>query len=504
MNTTTGGAKNVLIGGLFHETHTFLESVTPLSDCQVLHGLEMLAVTGDPSPLGGFLEVAESWGWHLIPSIDVRATPSATMADEVVELWWSHFYEALESALQRGLDGIFLVLHGAMVSQSCLDVEGEMLERIRTLVGPDIPIGGVTDLHANVSPRMASNSNALVTYRENPHTDAREAAVRAARLLARLMHGEKATTVFEQPPIMWPPTGTGTANEPMCELEAMARHIEATHPEIWAVNVHAGYSYADTPSTGVSFSAITIGAEDVAARELKALSQRAIELKEVGNVVEPALQAVLPRVLELLKTGIGGPIVLAEPSDNIGGGAPGDSTHILRALLGERVDNAAVIINDPQAVARLQTVEIGTRLQLPVGGASGPLSGGPLHLDVELLSRSDGKFELEDAHSHLASSAGRSIQMGPCAVVRCQGVRILLTSLKAPPFDLGQLRSQGIVPETLSLVAVKSAVAYRQAYDPIAHAHFAVATPGPCASDLRVLPFQHIRRPIYPLDTFVS
>ncbi|HZP85049.1 MAG TPA: MlrC C-terminal domain-containing protein, partial [Chthonomonadaceae bacterium] len=112
-----------------------------------------------------------------------------------------------------------------------------------------------------------------------------------------------------------------------------------------------------------------------------------------------------------------------------------------------------------------------------------------------------GKFTLEDRQSHLASMSGAQIDMGPCAVVRHRGVRILLTSHKTPPFDLGQWRSQGIVPETLSVIGVKAAVAHRRAYDPIAKASYWVDTPGPCSSNLRTLPFRRIRRPIYPLDT---
>jgi microcystin degradation protein MlrC len=129
-----------------------------------------------------------------------------------------------------------------------------------------------------------------------------------------------------------------------------------------------------------------------------------------------------------------------------------------------------------------------------------------LTIDVELLSTSDGQFRLEDPHSHLASMAGMQIDMGPCATVRHnlgiagQGVRILLTSRKTPPFDLGQLRSQGIEPETLSVIGVKAAVAHRQAYDKITRASYTVDTPGPCSSDLRTFPFEHVRRPFFPLD----
>jgi microcystin degradation protein MlrC len=119
---------------------------------------------------------------------------------------------------------------------------------------------------------------------------------------------------------------------------------------------------------------------------------------------------------------------------------------------------------------------------------------------VELVSRSDGRFALEDKQSHLASMAGDSFDMGPCAVVRHAGLTILITSRKTPPFDLGQWRGQGIEPAELSVIGVKAAVAHRRAYDPIAARMWWVDTPGPCTSNLRSLPYRRVRRPVYPLD----
>jgi microcystin degradation protein MlrC len=143
-------------------------------------------------------------------------------------------------------------------------------------------------------------------------------------------------------------------------------------------------------------------------------------------------------------------------------------------------------------------------MTLDIGGRGSLIGGGPLNLDLDFISRSDGRFKLEDAHSHLASMCGSEFDMGPCAVVRHGGLQILLTSRKTPPFDLGQWRSQGIEPEKLAVIGVKAAVAHRRGYDPIAGAHFSVETRGPCSSNLKQLPFQHVRRPVYPLDDIRS
>ena len=184
----------------------------------------------------------------------------------------------------------------------------------------------------------------------------------------------------------------------------------------------------------------------------------------------------------------------------VGGGAPGDSTGLLRALVGHAIPNAAICINDPDAVHRLASVAIGDQIALALGGRGSRLDAGPLMLEVKLLRRDDGKFELEDKQSHLASMCGDRFDMGPCAVVRHGGLTILLTSRKTPPFDLGQWRSQGIEPTAFSVIAVKAAVAHRRAYDPIAARMLRVDTPGPCTSNLRSLPFRKIQRPVFPLD----
>lgn len=495
----------VLIAGLFHETHTFLDEVTRPDRFQISRGDEILAYEADASPLGGALEAAARLGWDVIPTIDCRAQPSGTATDDVFESFWTELRPQVEQAVAGGLDAIYLVLHGAMATESVRDVEGELLERLRHIPGVDrLPIFGVFDLHANFSRQMAQHADCLIAYRHNPHTDACAMAVHAAELLhEHLQSGApRPHTFWRHAGIIWPPTGTGTAESPMFELEKLARKIEVEQ-DVLAVNVVGGFSFADTPDTGVSFTVVTHGDELHAQSLLDQLCQLAWDLRESGNKVDPPLDDVM---IELRRP-VGRssppsyPIILVEPSDNIGGGAPGDGTGLLRALLANDIEGAAVCLCDPQAVVALQHLQLGERVMLPLGGKGSRLDEGPLALEVELVSRSDGQFDLEDRQSHLATMYGVHFNMGPCAVVRHGGITILLTSIKTPPFDLGQWRSQGIEPTKLSVIGVKAAVAHRRAYDPIAARMLWVDTPGPCRSDLRKLPYQHVRRPVYPLDS---
>lgn len=487
----------ILITGLFHETHTFLEGSTALADFAILRDAQMLACQGDSSPLGGVLEVAAWLGWEVIPTIDYRAQPSAIVEDAVFDQFWSELEQRARPALEQGIDAIYCVLHGAMVTPSYADVEGEILARLRALPGAaGLPLFGVFDLHANFTPRMTSLASCLVAYRENPHIDGRQCAVIAAHLLQRsLTTGELPHMRWRHARIVWPPTGTGTASDPMKTLEAQAREWEK-HPALWVANVVAGFSFADTPDTGVSFA--VCGTDDaVLERALDQLCATAWRLKEQGNVADPPADDVLAQ-LNPLPPGL---TVLVEPSDNIGGGAPGDGTGLLRTLLRHGITNAAVAICDPEAVRTLHSVAPGETVSLAIGGKGSRLDAGPVELAVTVVSKQSGRFELEDKQSHLATMSGDFFDMGDCSVVTHAGVTILLSSIKTPPFDLGQWRSQGIEPMRLSVVGVKAAVAHRRAYDPIAARMLWVDTPGPCSSNVSTLPFHHLQRPVYPLDS---
>jgi microcystin degradation protein MlrC len=492
-------SKRVFVAGIFHETHTFVSLRTHLADFRVREGQAIWESRGDASVMAGALQVADERGWEVLPILDMDATPSAMVTDEVLALFWERFEKAVARENGKPVDGVCLVMHGAMVTESCLDVEGEILRRIRSLPTLEsVPICVALDLHGNCSPDMVQYSSGLVAYRENPHTDAKETGIRAALLLDHFMGtGERPVTLLETPPVVLSPSGTGTRDEPMRSLEAKAREIEARFPEILVVNVFAGFSFADTPSTGVRFSAITTGAPEIARRELQAMSELLWRLKEQGNRIGMPLEEAIDRVLEHKS----GPILIVEPAENIGAGAPGDSTLVLEAFVRRNVPNAVVVLHDPESVQALWDLPLGERRELLIGGKSGLIGSEPLLLEVERLSQSTGRFTLEDLHSH-AAATGANIEMGRCVVAKHKSTRILLTSRRTPPLDLGQLRSQGIVPEECFAIGVKAAVAYRQAYNPIAKATYRVDTPGVCSDNLHRFPFKQLPRPIYPLDDF--
>lgn len=493
----------VLVAGLFHETHTFLSQCTAWNAFTVHRGRELFSLAGDASPMGGMLQYAAENGWEVLPTIAAAAMPSGTVEDDAYHRFLDEFTRLASRHLCDRLDGIFLVLHGALACESRQDVEGDFLRHLKTLVGvADVPVYGVFDLHAHLTDAMIEHSDCLVAYRENPHCDARESSIRAAGLLDLAMSSRRRSRQFLlRPPIVWPPTGTASADEPMRSLLQLARELERKHPDFLAINVVPGFAFGDTHDTGLCFSVATLGEESTARKALEQLSAVAMSLAVAGCRQDTDVDELLNK-LHLFHSG--GLCVIAEPADNIGGGAPGDATGLLRALVRHNVNNAAVCIYDPEAVLELEHCPPGETVTLSIGGKSTRLDLGPLEVTGTLLRLCDGRFELEDKQSHLASAVGDHFDMGRCAIIETSGVTILLTSHSTPPMDLGQWRSVGLPPEKFAVIGVKAAVAHRRAYEPIATTMVSVDTPGPCGSNLFLLPYKNIRRPIFPLDSLES
>ena len=425
----------VLVAGLLHETHTFLHKATQRADFTSLP----FDTTG-PSQLSGALAVAQEQNWEVIAGPYWVATPSGSVADDVLEAWWTELASLIPTA-----DGIYLDLHGAMVCPSTADVEGEILTRIRTLT--NIPLGVTLDLHGNTTEAMCVENAALCAYRKNPHTDVKESARRMAMLLNRLLKtNEQVQTVRLQPPLLWPPTGTGTADEPMRTLETQARALEAAHPELLSVSVFGGFSFSDIAEAGVSFLATTLGDPRAALCALETLTQTALSLRE---------HALLPRTKLVDVTPLtSGTLLLVEPAENVGGGAPGDGTHVLRWLVENDVAGGAVKLYDPHTAAAFWDRENGVTLVRGIGAHSGESGvGEPVSVAWEKVSQSAGAYKLADPYSHSAMF-GEVQQMGRSVVLRHRGVTVLVTSRSVPPMDLGPWLSVGLNPQDFCVIGV--------------------------------------------------
>ncbi|WP_417310977.1 M81 family metallopeptidase [Devosia sp.] len=497
--------KTILFGGLYHETHTFLAQKTGLKQFEV-SGINLGADVveknrGNGSPSAGFIDHAEREGWRIVPTIQLSANPAGKVTDEVVVLFLSHFLDGLDRHMAE-IDGIYLVLHGAMVSESSDDVEGLVLKTIRErLVAAgrgDLPVAAVLDLHGNISEEMVENATVLRAYRENPHTDAYEAAVATAELLGVALEEPGLKQVHRATQYVLPPTGVGTADKPMKSVLAAARAIEAKDPDILSISVMAGYAYSDIAICGFSLNCLTRGSTNAAAAHLDDLVKVLEADIGSGYPHEDSLDAALSKA-DALPPGKG-PVLLIEAADNIGGGTPGDATGLLAPLLAAGRTGVLAAIADGEAVAACFEVGVGATVRLSIGGKTDAHHGAPMPFEGVVKSLSDGVFELENKHSHMASMGGTTYRMGRCAVVENAQAKILLSERKTAPMDLGQYHSQGLRPEDASYVVIKAAVSHRAAYDPIQRASFNVDSPGLCTSDLTRLPYTKLRGKTIALD----
>lgn len=488
----------VAVGGIVHETHTFAAPPTGLAQFaaqSLVRGDELVAAMGGTSSgVGGMLAGCAAEGLEPIPTLYAAAMPGGTVTAEAHAALRDELLARLAAAMP--LDGVLLALHGAMVAEGEPDVEGDLLERVRALVGPATPVVVELDMHGNISTRTVALADALVAFHTNPHTDPYERGLEAAAIVARLVRGAlRPTAAIARPPLLLAPQATGTDDLPLRAVHARAAELRAD-PRVVAVCVMGGFAYADTPDTGASVIVTTDGDAALARRYADELASL---LMEHRHAALPALHPPDEAVRRAMAMP-GGPIILVDSADNIGGGTPGDGTEALRALLAAGAEEAAVVIADPAAVAACWAAGEGAELELEVGGKVDRWHGEPVRLRGEVRHLTDGTFPCELRANHFAAFYGDTIRMGRTAYLRAGGVNLVLTERKTPPFDLAQLRGAGVTPEAQKLIVVKSAVAYRAAYLPIAAGVIELDTPGLCSANLARFPYRHLRRPIFPLD----
>lgn len=491
----------IAIGGIIHETHTFAPERTDLDsfarqgvytdDALIQH------FTGSPTAIGGTLEGLSRAAYTALPLLYAAAMPAGI----VTRAAYTTLVEDLLTRLANAghIDGVLLMLHGAMVAEEQDDCEGEILERARAIVGPTTPLIATLDMHGNVSPAMVDATDALVAFDTNPHLDTFERGLEAAAILVRMLEdGLRPVQALQHPPLLLSALTTWTQQLPLRAVHARAQTWERD-PRVVAISVMGGFAYADTPHSGMSVIVTTDGDRALAHTIAGDLATCAMDERQAAAYYGVAVDAAIQQALDVEA----GPVILADIGDNIGGGSPGDGTILLHALIAAQAQGAVIVLADPEAVDAATRAGIGATVELLVGGKADHMHGDPVALTGTVERLTDGNFTTAGT-DHFAQIYGRTVAMGRCAVVVSDGVRLLLTERKTPPGDLMQLRSQGIIPEEQRIIVVKSAVAFRGAYEPIAKAIIEVDTPGLCTADLRRFTYRKLPRPIFPLDTHLN
>jgi microcystin degradation protein MlrC len=490
--------RRIIVGGLFHETHTFAPTRTTMSDFQersVLYDDDLVTKTrGTRSGIAGMLDGAREAGWQILPTVYAGAMPAGTVDQAAYEQLLDEMLTRIRS--QIPVDGVLLALHGAMVTDDVLDAEYEIVQHIREIVGESVPIVVELDMHGNISPEMVDVADVLVAYDTNPHIDAYERGFECAQIMQKILDEDvTSTAASNHPPILLSPQATGTDDLPLSAVHNRRREMEA-EPDVVAVSVFGGFAYADTPNTGASVIVTTNSQPELARQYADELAgilirERDAALPEFLSPIAAVRQAAAEPE---------GPVILVDSADNIGGGSPGDGTDALRAMLDADVVDGTIVLADPEAVDKCWTHQRGDEITVSVGAKADNWHGEPVEVTGKIQAFSDGEYPCELPDNHFAAFFGNTIRMGRTVWLRVRGVNILLTERKVPPFDLAQLRGIGIIPEEQQMIVVKSAVAYRAAYLPIASTVIEMDTAGLCTPNLNRFPYQHLRRPIYPLD----
>ena len=492
----------LVIAQMKHETNTF--SPVPTDLARFATGTEeppegaaaVAAYKGTGSGLGAFIELAEAAGADYTVPIAAAAWPSGPVHDAAFE----HICGKICAAVAQGCDAILLDLHGAMVTQTYEDGEGELLRRIRA-IAPDVPIGVAADMHTNLYDDMGKLATVIAGYQTYPHIDVYETGLRAGKAILALLAGQaKPTMAFGRPPMLPHVLRQGSDDEPNKSLQARCREMEAQGA--LCASVFVGFPNADIEYAGLSAVVVCDNNAELAARWRDELLEMAWSRRaEFVYKVEPLAESMArAKALADSKPAGSGPVVLLDHSDNCASGGTMDTMTVLGAMLDAGLtDAAACAIFDPAAVQQMAAAGVGSTITLSLGGKLDMpgigLKGVPRTVTGRVRLLCDGRYR-----NRGPMSRGELNDMGPTAVLQVAGIDIVVISNHVEPNDMAAMTAVGIAPDRLRYVMLKSRIHWRAGLRPMSYATVECAGTGVCSSDYDLLGLHKVRRPIYPIN----
>ncbi len=480
----------VFIAGLNHETSAFspvptdirsfedFVSYRPAGGVIDAEGLEM-------NGYGDFAREAISRGDEVVASAYHWAQPSGRCAQSSYEALRDGIVADLRSA--GAIDMVLLFLHGAQMAEGCDDCEGDLLSRVRDVVGPDVFVGGILDLHANIGPRMISQASALIACRNYPHTDFAERAADLYDLGARTVAGEIVPVItFERLPMV----GMFYTTEPlMAAANAAARELES-RPGVLSVSLIHGFLWADIADMGAGVLVVTDGQRPEVETEARSVARAFFDARHESRALRSGVEEILDRVEAAAPDGR--PFVIADACDNAGGGAGSDSTFILEAILDRGLRGYAIgLLWDPMAVRFAEAAGEGGTLRLRIGGKTGPEAGRPLDVQARVLALRSGLSQ---------RGLGFLAPLGAAAALEVAGNVVVVNDVRGQVFSPSCFTDMGIDPQAHSAIVVKSTQHFRDQFEPLARGIMYCETPGSLALDIDPARYRNLRRPIWPLD----
>jgi microcystin degradation protein MlrC len=490
----------VAIIEFIHESNTFTVVPTEMKDFLASHYFKGAEIpknfTGTGTEVGGAIEVAGKMGWTPVYITAAHAEPNGP----VTEVARTEITNECKRRLAQGgsYDGVFVALHGAMVTETDQDGDCQFLREIRSVVGSAVPLAITLDLHGNISDELADLADIAISFRTYPHVDMSEVGVESCHLLHRAMAGEitPKITIRRPPVLVGCDDGRTTENGPMCRLLESAEQEKKTDG-ILNVAINAGFTDADVYAAGPSVL-VTHDTKRISTTLASTVADRICD--EIWAFRHEWSQpAPLADSIEQIKTlrPNGKPVVIADFSDNPGSGAYSDCTALIAALLEAGVrDSAAGALLDPEAVSELVAHGVGADVTLSIGGKTDPsVGGGPLQVTGRVMFISDGTFVFEGPmFTGLPGTTGQSV------CLRVQGLDIMIVSERMQMLDKNIFRVVGIEPTEKSLLAVKSMQHFKGAFAPIASEIMITDAGGLSTPDVKSRTYLRLRRPIFPLD----
>ncbi|USG64065.1 M81 family metallopeptidase [Brevibacillus ruminantium] len=488
----------IAIGGVAHETNTFSNVPTTkelfeLWEWSVGEDI-LLHHRGVRDFIGGMIDRAEEYGFEVIPTFLAAAYPAGTITEETYQELKSNLIEGIRRAGE--VDAILLSLHGAGVAEGVDDVEGDLLQSLRTEFGELVPIVATLDLHGNLTEKMVAHASALLGVHLYPHTDCYERGLEAVEIARRIVRDNlKPTMHLTRLPLMIP---TSTTNiSPAKDVNERCWNWEKEDGVIDCAFFH-GFPYTDIPDVCVSVLSITEDNPQLARRVSEDVAQYIWSKKEE---FAPDVLSCAEGIEAALKLE-GQPIVINETSDNPGGGTPGDGTHLLRAMLEADLMNSCFgFIYDPEVARIAHQAGAGATIEVELGGKTDHLHGEPLRVKAYVKTLSDGTF--------IASTpmgAGGQVHLGKSARLQIGSIDVLVCSIKSQVLDEQIFLLHGIDVRKYKIVALKSSQHFRAAFEPISQHIVTVDSPGLTTLLFTSFDYKRINRPMYPIDedtTFV-
>ncbi|MGN7883740.1 M81 family metallopeptidase [Ensifer sp. 22460] len=475
----------LFIAGLDTETNTFSPMQTGLEAFR-----ENLIAYGDAtsrplnccsSQMSVWRKSAQEKAWCVVESLCAVAEPGGRTTRAVYESFRATILGDLKAAMP--VDAVMLALHGACVAEGYDDVEGDLLEHVRGLVGPNVPVAAELDLHCHITDRMLANATMIATYKEYPHTDIEEVAGQLFRLVERTLAGEvrPAMGVYDCRMI-------NTFHPHRAPLRGIVDRMKAMEGQdgVLSVSFGHGFPWGDVEDVGAKMLVVTDNDPEKAAHTARSFGREIFDAREEMRGDYLGIDAALDRAVAAKS----GPVVLADVSDNAGGGAPGDSTFILSRIIERGIEDVATCLYwDPIAVRMCREAGEGATLALRIGGKVGPASGDPLDLTVTVRRIASG----------ITQRFGPTpLGIGDAVWVSAGSVDIVLNTVRTQTFHPECMSALGLDPAKKKIVVVKSSNHFRAGFEPIAREILYISAPGALQPSFEELAFTKLKRPYWP------